>query len=124
MKYVYVFLSILLGIGATAHAQLNCSTNWIGNSFGGNNGSSNMLHVPDYLDGMYVTSNGEVYTNGNWDEGGRALNIYQNGQIISTYNDNVPDGMGVAADSNYIYASNAPRGRCARCGSTATTIST
>jgi hypothetical protein len=56
-------LKIFLGVAAlgglctcaAANAQLNYTTNWIGNSFGGNNTANNsMLHVPNYLQGMLM----------------------------------------------------------------------
>ena len=64
-------------------------TSWIGNSYSGENPNppiNSLLHVPLDMDSIYVTSDGRVFTNTIWDEGGRAVSVFRNGQLIS------PDG--------------------------------
>jgi hypothetical protein len=97
----------------TSPPALNYTTSWIGNSFGGGNYGPNQLtkHVPIDIDGIYVTASGAVYTNTGWDEGGRALTTFKDGDIINPLNsvntnngggDNL-GGFAVAADDKYVY---------------------
>ncbi|HLH02942.1 MAG TPA: hypothetical protein VKX25_09245 [Bryobacteraceae bacterium] len=93
---------------------LDYTTSWVGNSFGGNNPTPNAIrkHVPLDIDGIYVTPDGKVYTNTGWDEGGRAITTFQNGDIVNSLNNvNQNDGGGdngggaaIAVDDKYIYA--------------------
>lgn len=72
----------------TANAEtsdpLDYTTNWIGNTFGGNDPSfpkDTLLHVPLDMDSIYVTPNGRVYSNVIWDERGRAISVFQNDRL-------------------------------------------
>ncbi|WP_114208806.1 carbohydrate-binding protein [Acidisarcina polymorpha] len=114
---VYALIAALLGVGITGHGQvvgsppsapaLNYTTNWLGNTLGGANiSSSNQLgHIPLDMQGIYVTSNGTVYTNSNWDEGGRATSIFQNGTITSA-DANGGGGQAIVVSGSTIYESN------------------
>lgn len=95
---------------------LDATTDWIGNTWGGNNPSfpnNTMLHVPLDMNSIYVTPDGRVFTNTPWEEGGRALSVFdKNGRMISLLNDtgdsqNWEEGVGnaVASDGKYIFAS-------------------
>lgn len=98
---------------------MNYTTSWVGNSLPGNgSGTVDALqHVPLDADGMYVTPDGKVYTNTAWDEGGRPVSVFKNGQLISPLNDedNSPNwsnggGDAIAADAKYIYKGNSANG--------------
>jgi hypothetical protein len=98
---------------------LNYTTSWIGNSLPGDGtGSVDALkHIPIDIDGIYATPDGKVYTNTTWDEGGRPVSIFKNGQLISPLNDldgspNWSNGGGsaVAADPTHIFVSETPNG--------------
>ncbi|MDJ0732509.1 MAG: hypothetical protein QNJ47_00230 [Nostocaceae cyanobacterium] len=95
-----IIIAIYLTTGdASAFAY---KTSWIGNSFGGGN-----KWVQIQIDGMYVTADGKVYTNSIWDEAGREVGIYQNGDVIGKAEDlhgwGRHGGKVIAVDRNYIY---------------------
>ena len=84
---VKFLVNVIVGMSATALISLHMApsvlpaisyrTSWIGNTFGG--GSK---WVQNFIDGMYVASDGTVYTNSGWDEAGREVGIYKNGDVI------------------------------------------
>ncbi len=96
---------------------LHATTDWIGNTWGGNNPNppnNTLFHVPLDMNNIYVTPDGRVFTNTGWDEGGRAVSVFnKNGQMISPLNnlggspnwDNAT-GNAVASDGHYIFAAN------------------
>ena len=79
-------------------------TSWIGNTFGG--GSK---WVQNFVDGMYVASDGTVYSNSTWDEGSKEAGIYKNGDVIGQANAmhgwGRTGGVAVTANSKYLYVS-------------------
>jgi hypothetical protein len=98
---------------------LDYTTSWIGNSLPGKGtGTTHALqHIPLDIDGMYATPDGKVYTNTTWDEGGRPVSVFKDGQLISPLNDenNSPNwsnggGDAIAADTMYIYKGNSANG--------------
>lgn len=97
----------IMGMATAAHAQLSYTTNWLGNTLPGNDGTppDTMQHVPLDMQGIYVTSDGSVYTNTGWDEGGRANSIFKNGQLISPNAGNGAGGQAIAVSGGYIFAS-------------------
>ena len=65
---------------------LDATTDWIGNSFSGRNVSeyNSLFHVPLDMDGIYVTPDGNIYTNTTYEEGGRpAMAFNKYGDMIS-----------------------------------------
>lgn len=107
--------------GAKRYAQnasgadngLEYTTSWIGNTFGGNSTGPDMdmRHVVLDMNDIYVTSDGRVFTNTGWDEGGRPVSIFKDGNLISPLSNanNSPNwsnagGSAIAVDGNYIYA--------------------
>lgn len=62
---------------------LNYTVSWLGNTYGkgGKVTDSNAHWVQDYLRCMYVDKDGTVYTDSEWDEGGRRYGIYKNGKV-------------------------------------------
>lgn len=77
-------------------------TSWIGNSFGGGN-KWVQIQVTD----MYVAPDGTVYTNTDWDEAGREVGIYKNGDVIGKADDlhgwGRMGGDAIAVDQKYMY---------------------
>jgi hypothetical protein len=95
MKISKLLLPILpfLFIAASTQAQTlpgKFWSSWIGNTFGGKNssfGSPNPSDasdkwVQDYIDCMTVTDDGTCYTTSEWDEAGRTMGIYKNGDVL------------------------------------------
>ncbi|MBW4510103.1 MAG: hypothetical protein KME64_26840 [Scytonematopsis contorta HA4267-MV1] len=103
-----MFAAILAcwGIGVyfagNGNAASAYKTSWIGNSFGGGE-----KWVQNYIEAMYVSSDGTIYTNSTWDEGGREAGIYKNGDVVAKADDlhgwNRLGGKAVTADSKYLY---------------------
>ena len=103
---------------------LHATTDWIGNTYAGNDRipfQNTHVHVPLDMNAIYVTPNGNVYTNTTWDEGERPLSVFdRNGQLLSQMNytnNNGPEtdygqggGAAVAASAEYIFESFAPGG--------------
>ncbi|WP_016879659.1 hypothetical protein [Chlorogloeopsis fritschii] len=78
------------------------TTSWIGNSFGGGK-KWVQINVHD----IYVTPDGTVYTNTPWDEAGREVGIYKNGDVIGkaeqTHGWGRFGGVAIAVDTKYMY---------------------
>lgn len=85
-------------------SPLNYTTNWIGNSFSGSSSQVAQQHVPLDIQGLYVTSDGSVYTNTGWDEGGRAVSIFNNGQLTNGTSGNA-GGQAIVAANGLVFAS-------------------
>ena len=96
---------------------LHATTDWIGNTWGGNDPNfpnNTLFHVPLDMNNIYVTPDGRVFTNTGWDEGGRAVSVFnKNGRMISPLNDlngspnwDNATGNAVASDGHYIFAAN------------------
>lgn len=76
------------GSQSPANTPLDYTTSWAGNTFSGGNFGPNMImkHVQNDIESIYVTPDGLVYTNTGWDEGGRSLTTFKNGQIVNPLN--------------------------------------
>lgn len=78
------------------------TTSWIGNSFGGGD-----KWVQIQISGMYVAPDGTIYTNSEWDEAGREVGIYRNGDVIGKAEDlhgwGRSGGVAITANNKYIY---------------------
>ncbi|AUT01632.1 hypothetical protein CLI64_15255 [Nostoc sp. CENA543] len=76
-------------------------TSWIGNTFGGSK------WVQIQMAGMYVSPEGKVYINSHWDEAGREVGIYQNGDVIGKFDDlhgwGRLGGMAITGNQQYLY---------------------
>lgn len=103
MKKITILVSILL-LAYLVQAQTLPGTfwsSWIGNTYGGKNssfGSPNASDptdkwVQDYIDCMTVTEDGTCYTTSEWDEAGRTMGIYKNGDVLG-------QGLGVGDCGN------------------------
>ena len=62
----------------TQGQKLNYTTSWVGNTFGGKDGK----WVSMDMDALFVTPDGTCYTNTPWDENGREIGIFKNGQAL------------------------------------------
>ncbi len=87
---------------APAASSSRYITSWIGNSFGGGE-----KWVQIQVSGMYVAPDGTIYTNSLWDEAGREVGIYRNGDVIGKAEDlhgwGRNGGVAITADKKYIY---------------------
>ncbi|MBD2250492.1 SMP-30/gluconolactonase/LRE family protein [Nostoc parmelioides] len=76
-------------------------TSWIGNTFGGKK------WVQIQMEGIYVTPNGTVYVNSHWDEAGREVGIYKDGDVIGKADDlhgwGRLGGKAITANQKYLY---------------------
>lgn len=77
-------------------------TTWVGNTFG-----TGKSRVQNNIEAMYVTPNGEIYTNSHWDEAGMEAAIYKDGKVIGFLEDLHGwyrlGGKAVTVNSKYIY---------------------
>ncbi len=96
---------------------LEYTTSWIGNSYGGENLSSDqtLYHVPIDMDAIYVSPDGTVFSNNVWDEGGRSVAVFsKNGTLVSKEPVNTGwqgfGGVAVAAADNFVFKSSSPGG--------------
>ncbi len=99
------FLAALLGLAASASGQqtempLPYQTTWLGNSFGGS------TWVQNFLQGMYVSPDGTVFTASEWDEAGQEFGIYRDGQVVGraadTHGWGAGGGRSVCANEHYL----------------------
>lgn len=81
---------------------LPAETSWIGNSYGGGK-----KWVQQDIAGLTVTSDGTVFTNVPWDEGGGNAGEYRDGELIRyglhTHGWGNEGGEAVACNSRYVY---------------------
>lgn len=98
--------AVILVAGISPRAQtptLKYTTSWIGNSYGGRDGR----WVQDWVQGMAVAPDGTVYTNAFWDEGGREVGVYRNGQVIGsaghTHGWGLTGGSAICFNSKYLF---------------------
>ena len=77
-------------------------TSWIGNSFSGGD-----RWVQIQISGMYVAADGTIYTNSIWDEAGREVGIYRDGDVIGKADDlhswGRHGGDAITVDDKYMY---------------------
>jgi hypothetical protein len=85
-----------------AVSETSYRTSWIGNTFGG--GSK---WVQNFVHAMYVATDGTVYTNSGWDEAGREVGIYKDGDVNGMAKDLHGWGRGggaaITSNGKYIY---------------------
>ena len=85
-------------------------TSWIGTTYGYAANYPLSIHVQNYIEQMYVGSDGRTYTNSQWDEGGRNGGVYNsNGTIelmVMHENDatgTAIHGVGVTVNDNWAF---------------------
>jgi hypothetical protein len=96
--------SVLTADGAS---MLNYRTTWIGNTYGGIDGSGNHKWVPIAVEAIAATPDGTLLSNTPWDEGGGELAAWHDGQAtygMATHGWGNAGGDAVAANNEYVYA--------------------
>ncbi|WP_242040303.1 hypothetical protein [Anabaena subtropica] len=100
--FLGTFIIIPIDLTLSKVPKNTYKTDWIGNTFTGAN-----KWVQNYIEAMYVTPNGIIYTNSHWDEAGAEASIYKDGRVIGMLSDihgwSRSGGKAVTADSKYIY---------------------
>jgi hypothetical protein len=80
-------------------------TGWLGNTFrGGDRNKGRWVQLD--IDDIFVFPDGRVVTDTGWDEGGRAIGFYKDGDVIGKVDDYtaLTGGLAVTADDQYIFA--------------------
>ena len=90
---------------AAQPAAPNTRTGWFGNTFRGGHREDGRWVQLD-VDDIFVFPDGRVVTNTGWDEGGRAIGFYQDGDAIGKVKDYtaLTGGTAVTADRQYLFA--------------------
>jgi len=84
---------------------LNDRTFWFGNSFHGGDRQKGRW-VPLDIDDLFVFPDGRVVTNCTWDEAGRAIAFFRDGDVAGKVDDYtaLTGGIAVTADEQYLFA--------------------
>jgi len=84
---------------------LPTKTTWIGNTFGEGNRQTGKW-VQNQMFAIAVAPDGKVFANSVWDEGGREIGVYKDGQVIGKMADthDVLGGYSIAIDEKYVFA--------------------
>jgi uncharacterized protein YjdB len=108
LSFSKIYLTLILSVFfLQIHAQTlpgTYTTSWAGNTFvPAVNGYD---FVQGWANSMYVESDGTIYTNANWDEGGKELGVYKNGQCIGAIPNQHEhaDGGAITTNATYIWA--------------------
>ena len=91
----------LLAVAANAHGAptLRYTTTWVGNTFGGG-----PKWVQNFNNQMQVLPDGTVYLASFWDEAGREVGIYRNGDVVGQLKDtHMRGGFAVAVGGGYAW---------------------
>jgi hypothetical protein len=84
------------------NGTLKYSVSWLGNSFPGN-----PHWVQQDIAAMHVAADGTVYTNVEWEEGGRNVGVYKDGAAVGdarhTHGWGYNGGRAVAANAKYVF---------------------
>jgi hypothetical protein len=103
---LFLLLTLVLGSGLEARDEpplLNYTTSWIGNSFGG----ADDKWVQNDIQDIWVADDGTVYAVSPWDEAGREVGQYRNGDVIAmageTHGGGYLGGRAITANSRYVY---------------------
>ncbi len=87
---------------ASALAPLQYRTSWVGNSFGGGE-----KWVQNFTEALLVAPDGTLYTNSTWDEAGREVGVYRDGDVIGradhTHGWGYLGGRALALNSKYLF---------------------
>ena len=98
---IALLLSICFVFNLSAQQVTGVKNSWLGNS----NADPNTF-MPQGIEGMYVSSDGTVYTNVGWEEGGGQFTQVKNGEVIHAggcFGWGRYGGYEVAANSTYVY---------------------
>jgi uncharacterized protein YjdB len=108
-NHVVFFIAVIMAINfAEVNAQVlpgTYTTSWAGNTFAPSTSSYNF--VQNWANSMFVEADGTIFTNSFWEEGGKELGIYKDGQCIGAIPNQHEhaDGGGVTANATYVWAS-------------------
>lgn len=109
LRKTFLALSILSFSCSLDAENLNNSTYWFGNTWGG--GSDGKMHMRMNLQDIFVLPDGTVATNASWEEHRGSIKLIKeiNGEpeliAETTWNDHfATSGLAVTADADYIYA--------------------
>src|SRR5262245_57705653 len=82
-----------------APAPLRYSTSWVGNTFGGG-----ARWVQNAAESMQVLPDGTLLVGSFWDEAGREVGLYKNGDVVGQLPDtHMRAGFAVAASERYYF---------------------
>ena len=99
---LYAACALLPACGASESRLLAATTSWVGNSFGGGK-----RWVQQDIQAMVVTEDGTVYCNVPWDEAGREVGIYKDGDVIGiaqhTHGWGYDGGSAIALNQKYVF---------------------
>lgn len=100
LSWIALSSSLLGAVGANdAPSHFTYRTTWLGNSFGGG-----PKWVQNFNDQMQVLPDGTVYLASFWDEGGREVGIYKNGEVIGKLeHTHMRGGFAVAVGGRYAW---------------------
>jgi hypothetical protein len=105
MALVGVVLLVLAVPAARAEEsgpELQYTTMWFGNNFG-----DGVKWVQMTANGMFVAADGTIYLNTFWDEGGREVGIYRNGDVVGnaghTHGWGYNGGFAVTVNEKYLF---------------------
>lgn len=83
--------------------KLSATTSWVGNTFPGAE-----KWVQQDIAALWVDADGTVYANVEWDEGGREIGVYRDGDVIGkggrTHGWGNHGGRAIAANRRYVFA--------------------
>lgn len=97
------YVEPLININNSPSLGSNITASWLGNSFGGGE-----KWVQLAINDISVSREGKVYANSIWDEAGREIGIYKDGDVIGkaqqTHGWGVTGGLAITTSDNYLYA--------------------
>jgi len=110
----FVLSGMLLAAGGSVQSSslpaplpvpLNDHTYWFGNSFHGGHREKGKW-MPLDIDDIFIFPDGRIVANCDWDEGGRAIGFYKDGEVVGKMQDYtaLTGGIGVTADEQFIFA--------------------
>jgi len=101
-KLVFAFI-LATAVCGVSFADQPYTTSWVANSFGAADGHWVQLGAQ----AMYTASDGSVYLNTVWDEGGHETSIYKDGAVVGAFDHThgwgYMGGSSVAANDKYVY---------------------
>ncbi len=99
-----ISLAILFSGGSRRAQAITYTTDWMGNTFSGTNGS----HVPDGIDAIAVTPGGTIYSNCWYDEAGGEVSVFNSTPAWVSFNAYLhgfsrSGGQAIAVNGTYVY---------------------
>ncbi|MGC8887013.1 MAG: hypothetical protein ACP5MG_07635 [Verrucomicrobiia bacterium] len=99
------FLALLICATVSFGSEkLNYTVSWFGNSYPGGK-----AHIPQDIDSICVLSDGAVFSNVHWEEGGANCTMFKDGKVVAiaghTHGWGNQGGYAVAANDKYLFIS-------------------